>query len=167
MDINSFFYMVYFIYLERRWNHWRDPVTGEIVKGQKSDLVGELHYHNISAMGIEGVDGRKLSAPTAISSDGSPVSRGDIGCVLSHLKVVKKAKELGYKNYLVLEADVEFADDLQEKFSKYIKQVPEDWDMLYLGGSHPPAKTRAFLDFVVSLTNRSAHSPETHAVRPG
>ncbi|MGY6174257.1 LysR family transcriptional regulator [Paraburkholderia strydomiana] len=35
---------------------------------------------------------------------------------------------------------------------------------LYLSGSHPPAKTRAFLDFVVSLTDSSAQLPKTSPV---
>jgi DNA-binding transcriptional LysR family regulator len=86
----------------------------------------------------------------------------DVGTMLSTCVAgygIAQIMELGAEQLLVEGKLVDlFPDWPEERFPLYA---------LYLGGSHPPAKTRAFLDFVVSLTNRSAHSPETHAVRPG
>jgi hypothetical protein len=31
---------------------------------------------------------------------------------------------------------VEFADDLQQQFAEYAKQIPANWDIIYLGGNH-------------------------------
>lgn len=65
-----------------------------------------------------------------------PISNGDVGCTLSHLGVIKKAKEEKLKSILVLEDDAEFIEGFLGKFKEYYKQVPKDWQMLYLGGSH-------------------------------
>jgi GR25 family glycosyltransferase involved in LPS biosynthesis len=58
---------------------------------------------------------------------------GMIGCGLSHLFVWKDAINKNYKNILVLEDDVFFTDDFNEYFLNVIKEVPEDYDILYLG----------------------------------
>ena len=38
-------------------------------------------------------------------------------------------------NILVLEDDILFCDNFKNKLIKYYEQVPEDWDIIYLGGS--------------------------------
>ena len=52
------------------------------------------------------------------------------GCLLSHLNVIKKAKENGLKQIFILEDDAKFIMN-----PNTIKVPPEDWDMLYLGGT--------------------------------
>ncbi len=52
------------------------------------------------------------------------------GCLESHLNIIKRAYEDGEKYILILEDDV--------KFLKHIKDIPkppDNWDMLYLGGT--------------------------------
>jgi hypothetical protein len=62
--------------------------------------------------------------------------RGSIGNCLSKLGVLALAKERGYKSVLILEDDVEFQDDFNNKFSEWSKEVPSNWDMLWIGGNH-------------------------------
>ena len=50
--------------------------------------------------------------------------------------MIKKAKENNLKNVLIFEDDVEFIDNLEELFSEKIKNVPEDWDLIFFGGNH-------------------------------
>lgn len=50
--------------------------------------------------------------------------RGAIGCCKSHLAVLKKAREKGYKNILVLEDDFHFIVDSTE-FNKQLEQLFE------------------------------------------
>ena len=52
------------------------------------------------------------------------------GCLMSHLSVIKKARENGLKQLLILEDDAKFIMN-----PNTIKVPPEDWDMLYLGGT--------------------------------
>ena len=61
---------------------------------------------------------------------------GAAGCMASHVNIWKRAKAEGWKNVLVVEDDCDFVPELHNKFSKLIKEVPADWDMLYFGGIH-------------------------------
>ena len=61
---------------------------------------------------------------------------GAAGCMASHVNIWKRAKLEGWKNVLIIEDDCDFIPDLQNKFNELIKEVPNDWDMLYFGGVH-------------------------------
>ncbi len=121
--INNFFEHIFCVNLERRTD-------------RLEEIKAELQKFNITVEFIKGVDGRELKIPDMMSSDGQKVSPGDIGCSQSHLKIARLAKERGIKKYFVLEDDAVFADNFNEVFADYMAQVPEDWQMLYLGGNH-------------------------------
>lgn len=80
---------------------------------------------------ISAADGQALSVPP-----GWPNTPGAYGCLLSHLRVVRQARELGLPAVLIFEDDVVFDDRLQDNFRTYIAQVPRDWDMLHFGALH-------------------------------
>jgi glycosyl transferase family 25 len=61
---------------------------------------------------------------------------GAYGCLLSHLEVIREARQLGVSSVLIFEDDVVFDPNLQEKFGTFIEEVPSDWDMLFLGALH-------------------------------
>jgi len=91
----------------------------------------EFKKNNLNAERVSAVEGSKLNL------DFPPeIKEGAVGCSLSHLYVMKMAKQLNLSNYLVLEDDVKFIDNFSEIFPQIIQQVPDDWDMLYLGGQH-------------------------------
>ena len=52
------------------------------------------------------------------------------GCLLSHLNVIQKAEEDNVEQLLILEDDAKFTIN-----PKILQEPPEDWDMLYLGGT--------------------------------
>ena len=52
------------------------------------------------------------------------------GCLLSHLDVIKQAQNDNVKQLLVLEDDAKFTVN-----PRILKNPPENWDMLYLGGT--------------------------------
>jgi hypothetical protein len=52
------------------------------------------------------------------------------GCLESHLSIIKQNKTNGCSNVLILEDDAKFLMPL-----KNLPDVPEDWDMLYLGAT--------------------------------
>ena len=63
------------------------------------------------------------------------------GCALSHLKLwVELATEQPFiENYLILEDDVRFVDGwIPNVWKKASECIPEDYDILYLGGVLPP-----------------------------
>lgn len=55
-------------------------------------------------------------------------------CTISHLHVLLKAKMMMYKNYLVLEDDSLFDDNIVEELQKSIEDLKnKNWDIFYLG----------------------------------
>lgn len=59
------------------------------------------------------------------------VTSGHFACLLSHIKAIKKAKELKYSHIMILEDDVFFNSNLIDQLRNIY--VPE-YDLLYLGG---------------------------------
>jgi len=57
-------------------------------------------------------------------------------CKESHLSVIKQAVKDGVKRLFVFEDDALFDDKFDTKFPLFYKELPEDWDMLYLGAWH-------------------------------
>lgn len=65
---------------------------------------------------------------------GSRMTRGGIGCALSHRNVYQHLHDLGgEESVLVLEDDVHFSDHFVEKAQLVIASAPLDYDALYLG----------------------------------
>ena len=67
---------------------------------------------------------------------------GAYGCLLSHVEVVKEARQSGAPAVLIFEDDTVLDPDFQNKFTTFIKEVPDDWDMLYLGALHKDAPVK-------------------------
>lgn len=84
-----------------------------------------------------------------------------IGCYLSHIGIWSRIMKEEGKYFLVLEDDVRFVDGWLEKWDEYSKKIPEDADLLYLGGVLPPNKVG--LSHVLSKINEywSVISPNT------
>jgi len=71
-------------------------------------------------------------------TDIDPKTRGRAGCALSHATILRKAAELGLKNYLVLEDDFDLCyppEECLESLRLTHQELPEEWDILYLGGN--------------------------------
>jgi len=118
--INTYYDNIYCVNLNKRHDKW------EL-------CLAEFDKHNITNVErLSAVDG-KLTEIVASNKDLWP---GEVGCILSHLKILKDIVKNGYERTLVLEDDIEFKEDANTLFSEYIKQVPEDWDLLYLCGNH-------------------------------
>ena len=149
MRVNDFFDHVFIVNLRRRLD-------------RLIEITKELEKHNIEAEVIEAIDGNDLELPEIISSDGLRVKKGDIGCSLSHSKVCKIAKERGFKNYLVIEDDCQMKSNFNELFTEYIMQVPSDWKLLYIGGSHNGNKSHVSKNIVLAQKIFTTHAMGVH-----
>jgi GR25 family glycosyltransferase involved in LPS biosynthesis len=67
-------------------------------------------------------------------SMGRTFAKGEICCTLSHITAIKIAKTLGYKNILILEDDIELSDSFLNGIDNIEKQLPKNWDQIYIGG---------------------------------
>lgn len=117
--INGYFDHVYCINLDSRTDRW-------------ADCEKEFAKYNLSV--------ERVSAFTPADINFSVgVKGGEAALIMTHKKILEDAKEKGYNNILVLEDDVEFAEDINECLS----EIPENWDVVYFGGNHyhgAPAK---------------------------
>jgi glycosyl transferase, family 25 len=62
-----------------------------------------------------------------------PLQPGMIGCSWSHRNIYTDIIENNYKNALVLEDDIIIDCSSIEYFEKVMKEVPQNWELLYLG----------------------------------
>jgi len=113
--LNDYFEKIVCINLDKRQDRW-------------DKVIDECSKHSIKIERFSAIDGDFLSSR-------SYLKQGELGCALSHLKIIEKAKNENLKNILILEDDVEFDADVNKKFFDYIVNLPE-WDFLYLGANH-------------------------------
>lgn len=114
--------------------------------------------HDIHAVRrFSAVDGQRLTVPHNWSN-----TPGAYGCLLSHLHVVREARELGAPSVLIFEDDVVFDTHLQDNFSTYFRQIPSNWDMLHFGVMHldEPIKISKNVNQI-----RRAYSTYTYALK--
>ena len=90
------------------------------------------------------VDGRSLRLTPAIARLLKPNDffwkKAVTGCALSHLglwdKLANETPDI--KNYLILEDDVKFNPYWDKAWQNAVNDIPEDYDIIYLGGVLPP-----------------------------
>jgi GR25 family glycosyltransferase involved in LPS biosynthesis len=116
-------------------------------------------------------DGKQINDPRGIHAegvgyyftrvagkkDGELVNKGVVGCWLSHkrlLTLLAQQPMSGGAGHLVLEDDVDIPDDFlsgTDRWSILARNVPEDWDIVYLGMSEG-AKGQPVAHGVVKLS---------------
>lgn len=124
-EINEYFDKIYCINLSRRDDRWR------MVKN-------EFDSKGISVDRFFGVDGKELDDieididPRRASILGILENKAALGCLLSHINLIKDAKKNGYQRILVFEDDVVLSNDFKDRISE-ISAI--DWKLVYLGAS--------------------------------
>ena len=90
------------------------------------------------------VDGRELKMTSEIARLFAPNDfkwkKPILGCALSHLSLwhtLSKEQNV-VENYLILEDDVKFTNGWTDEWANAAKHIPDDYDVLYLGGVLPP-----------------------------
>ena len=94
MDINTFFDKIFVINLDHRKDRWNESLK----------LFEKYHitnYERISAVKPIYKDIPKKYYSNLVVNQTEWYVTGAVGCKLSHLKVIKLAKERNYKNFLV------------------------------------------------------------------
>jgi GR25 family glycosyltransferase involved in LPS biosynthesis len=100
--------------------------------GNWERLQAALTRHDIRGVRrVSAVDGSRLELPGTWRH-----SAGAYGCLLSHLQVVRDARKRGLPSLLILEDDVVFDPSFSEKFPVFVRGLPADWDMVFLGALH-------------------------------
>lgn len=63
--------------------------------------------------------------------------RGNIGCYYSHLGLIKKIYKSGIDYALVIEDDIVFRKNFKQSLTKVLRNIPNNWDIIYLGITRP------------------------------
>jgi len=89
-----------------------------------------------------------------------------IGCALSHLYVWKKIAESKDEMAIVFEDDVVFTKDFNEKFKHTINNIPQDFDLLYLGWSDNSNLIFFLLTFLAGLSKINETKVDEYLIHP-
>lgn len=110
--LNSYFDKIYCINLAKRTDKW-------------SSVKNRFLNENINVTRFDAIDGSTTSSQFELTQN-------EIGCICSHLEIIKDAKNNRYNKILIFEDDVYFSKDFKTK----ILSIQElEWKLLYLGGS--------------------------------
>lgn len=63
--------------------------------------------------------------------------KGNIGCIISHIEVIKNGKNKSYNKIAIFEDDCEFHEDFNLRLKYLMDQIGQEYQLLYLGGSIP------------------------------
>jgi alpha(1,3/1,4) fucosyltransferase len=115
---------------------------------RREDRMKKLYSHNPELEGriqrLSAYEGRKIQLTPAIARLFKPHDflwkKAILGCALSHLQLwwnlVHEKPDID--NYLILEDDVKLQPGWEEKWNAAVPHIPEDYDVIYLGGILPP-----------------------------
>lgn len=120
--LKGFFDKAYLINLKRR----RDRL---VRFHRRWEEIGGWPFCELQV--IEAVDGTCVPTPHGYKS-----GQGAFGCRQSHIQVHQHALANGYKSVLILEDDAEFRDDFIDEVEDFLRNVPDDWEGLMLGGQN-------------------------------
>ncbi len=96
---------------------------------RKLNILNECNKYNLGEVEFfDAINGNQLNSPHAISP-------GAYGLILSNIEILKQSKQNNYKQIVIMEDDCYFNEEILN-INEYIKFLPEDWDMFYLGGNH-------------------------------
>jgi len=120
--INDFFDGVFCLNIDERTDRWEESKK-------------QFEKHNLNVIRYPAIKGSKLNSPI-LGQDVNYYIAGGVGGNLSFMSMIKTAKILGWKNFLVFEDDVALHNNLNELWDKIQPQIPENWDLIYFGGNH-------------------------------
>lgn len=124
--LNTFFDQIYCINLQRRPDKW-------------AHCDSQFEKYGIKEVQrVKAIDG--LNPPVSMwhyynVPQDCRLKAGEIGLIISNLRILEDALDHGYSNILILEDDVLFSDELNN-IDEYFKALPENWDMVYASANH-------------------------------
>ncbi|XP_046845706.1 procollagen galactosyltransferase 1-like [Xenia sp. Carnegie-2017] len=105
-----------------------------------------LQLLGINATFVDGYDGKRVSDEEidnlgiqvldgyADPYHGRPVTKGEIGCFMSHFLIWEKMVRENLKVVMLLEDDIRFELDFRKKLNNVMKEAQKlEWDFMYLG----------------------------------
>lgn len=145
----------------------RDRTDRRINMRQRLSEMG-INAIRVDAISGGEIDKRNLNFGNVKKS----LNNAEIGCFLSHHYLYKTILDEGHETALILEDDCLFLDGYKEVVKQALKDIPKDWDMLYLGQANydtikiaqsAELKTHAIKENVSGRLYRASRCWLTHA----
>ena len=103
----------------------------KILLDRRKHILEQFRKHNITDYEFIEIDRDELYNHD-ISMFQENYEKSQIAISLSHFYAYKQVIEK-YENALIFEDDVILSADFTDRLNKYISQLPEDYDMLFIG----------------------------------
>lgn len=142
MELKKYFDKIYCINLERRLDRWNKV----LVEFDKFGISNQIDKFNA-------IDGNNIPNQTKLLN-------GELGVLETHIKLIEKCKNDKLNNVLIMEDDVYFTNEFNN-LDSLMSFVPEDWDLLFLGGNHIYGKPPLKINEKIIKTN---HTVALHCV---
>jgi GR25 family glycosyltransferase involved in LPS biosynthesis len=92
----------------------------------------EFDKHNLDVSWWPAQDWQETTVPSDSIKLSEPNAAGILACAMSHISLIRHARDNGFKAIVIFEDDIELSEDFADKI-KYIEGIDEPWDMFYLG----------------------------------
>ena len=147
MTVNEFFGKVCYINLDKR-------------KDRMTRMKQLFEQNSMDVIRIPGIEGNQWGWKKDLYKPPMRGFDGNAGCISTHISILENFLEDEVKSVLILEDDCEFVEDFTQKFSAWSAHVPNDWDLLYLGGMNGVGQyVKGLEEHVVTITGMTS----THA----
>ena len=103
----------------------RNIIRLSAIDGEES-LRSGIDPHSVTMSGVE-----DLNSPN--KTFGLSLTKGAIGCAMSHKTIWEEVAKTKADLVLILEDDAVILPNFARKISAIISELPEEWDILYLG----------------------------------
>lgn len=150
----------FYLNLERRSDR-RNHIESEL---NKSNVLKKIYQR------VSGIDGSTIHPryiePEILSSNavddvlsetatawGLSVTQGGLGVILSYLKLFRTIQDLD-SNVITFEDDVNLDENFDNKLEKIISELPEDFDLCYLGYGEIPVGLKDYSEHLSIPTGR-------------
>lgn len=115
-------------------------ITLRTTPERKSYILDHLSKNKLKCKFFYGLDSVDLSVTSDIikkqkfTKYGEWVTQGAIGCFISHYMFWQNVKNFSMTDkFVVFEDDVVLPENFTRMFGSYLKFVPDNWDIIYLG----------------------------------
>jgi GR25 family glycosyltransferase involved in LPS biosynthesis len=99
---------------------------------RKKHILCQFHKYNITNYEFIEVFDQEVLTEAEINLFIENQKKSKISLFMKHFHTYKEIAQK-YDNALILEDDVIFSENFMEVLSKYLTQLPEDYDMLFIG----------------------------------
>jgi GR25 family glycosyltransferase involved in LPS biosynthesis len=101
------------------------------------ETAAERRVHCESEFSKAGIDVQMVSAldtrMNQIRHQDEQYKIGQLGCYLSHLRLMEEVRRYDHSPAVIFEDDVCLADDFKKKLEEALLTLPDDWEVAYIG----------------------------------